>query len=447
MKPQRLFTGILIFVLTAWVITGCDMGGHKGYKKTGSGIYYKIESIDNTDTNKVAVGKIVTMEMKYYMDDTVLFDSKDRPGEMRFAIGESQYEGDFYEALTLFSQGDSGTFILQAEPFFQQTIGQKELPDYVSEGDEIYFDFYFRKVQTQQQVEEEEAALAEDLRQMEPESIRKFVEDKQLGVDPDDDGIYFIEKEKGKGRSPKTDDYAIIHFSVSLLNGEQLFSSREQGEPLEFQIGSKFENDGFQRVVQKMKTGGEANALVPSALAFGEQGMGNIVPPYSPLFYEIELLDVMTQEEYTKKQEEKATQKKAEDAKREQQESVDLQNYLNENNITAEPTASGLIYVETEEGTGPQPQAGQRVKVHYTGKLLDGTKFDSSLDRGQPFEFALGQGQVIKGWDEGIALMKEGGKATLIIPSKIGYGAGGAGEMIPPFATLVFDVELLEVVE
>lgn len=106
-------------------------------------------------------------------------------------------------------------------------------------------------------------------------------------------------------------------------------------------------------------------------------------------------------------------------------------------------TASGLEYVELEAGTGPMPQPGDMVSVHYTGTLEDGTEFDSSIGR-EPFSFTLGQGQVIPGWDEGIALMNEGGKARLIIPSELGYGPSGSGP-IPPDATLIFEVELLEV--
>jgi peptidylprolyl isomerase len=113
-----------------------------------------------------------------------------------------------------------------------------------------------------------------------------------------------------------------------------------------------------------------------------------------------------------------------------------------ENVIT---TDSGLQYVEVLEGTGALPTAGQTVVVHYTGTLEDGTKFDSSRDRGQPFKFPLGAGRVIKGWDEGIATMKIGGQRTLIIPSELGYGSRGAGGVIPPNATLIFDVELLGV--
>ena len=108
-------------------------------------------------------------------------------------------------------------------------------------------------------------------------------------------------------------------------------------------------------------------------------------------------------------------------------------------------TASGLVIEELSLGTGATAVAGKKVSVHYTGWLTDGTKFDSSKDRGNPFIFPLGKGHVIKGWDEGVAGMKVGGKRKLIVPSALGYGSRGAGGVIPPNATLVFEVELLAV--
>ncbi|MFD2180736.1 FKBP-type peptidyl-prolyl cis-trans isomerase [Rhodoplanes azumiensis] len=112
-------------------------------------------------------------------------------------------------------------------------------------------------------------------------------------------------------------------------------------------------------------------------------------------------------------------------------------------------TASGLTITDTTVGTGATPARGQTCVMHYTGWLFEnggkGKKFDSSVDRGQPFSFPLGMGRVIKGWDEGVATMKVGGKRTLVIPPELGYGARGAGGVIPPNATLIFDVELLDV--
>ena len=131
----------------------------------------------------------------------------------------------------------------------------------------------------------------------------------------------------------------------------------------------------------------------------------------------------------------------------ENQLSVDLEildNYLKSNNIDAVKTESGLRYVITEKGDGNKPSVGSKVIVHYNGTLLEGQKFDSSYDRGEPFSFELGVGMVIPGWDEGIGYLSKGAKGTLYIPSPLAYGPNGAGGVIPGNAILIFEVELID---
>ena len=121
-----------------------------------------------------------------------------------------------------------------------------------------------------------------------------------------------------------------------------------------------------------------------------------------------------------------------------------LTEYLAKNKINAEPTASGLYYVMTQEGNGEKPAVGQMVQVHYTGKLLDGTVFDSSVERGEPISIPIGVGQVIPGWDEGIQMMSKGEKGVLYIPYYLAYGDRQAGDKITPFSNLMFEVELVD---
>lgn len=169
------------------------------------------------------------------------------------------------------------------------------------------------------------------------------------------------------------------------------------------------------------------------------QALPPFAKPGDKLLVTIKMMEIKTKKELDENQK----KQEAEIAKMGEAEKPKLDQYLMENKITTLPTASGLIFIETQKGKGSaHPKATDEVTVHYTGTLLDGTKFDSSVDRGQPATFPLSQ--VIPGWTEAIQLMTKGSKAKLIIPSNLGYGPRGAGGQIPPFSSLIFEVELLD---
>jgi len=231
-------------------------------------------------------------------------------------------------------------------------------------------------------------------------------------------GLRYRVTELGKGKQVEAGDKATVHYTGKLTNGTKFDSSKDRNQPFTFKVGGGQVIKGWDEGLQLLKVGDKATFVIPAELAYGDREMGSI-PPKSTLVFDIEVLDAKASPKIT------PFDSKGKDT------------------VT---TASGLRYINITEGTGTQAQNGKTVKVHYTGYLMDGKVFDSSIERDDPISFPLGNGMVIRGWEEGIALMKVGDKKRLIIPSELGYGERGAGGgIIPANATLIFDVELVDV--
>jgi len=219
-----------------------------------------------------------------------------------------------------------------------------------------------------------------------------------------------IDTKPGEGAEAQAGQTVIVHYTGWLYDenapdnkGAKFDSSLDRNDPFEFPLGAGRVIRGWDEGVQGMKEGGQRTLLIPSEMGYGARGAGNDIPPNATLVFDVKLLTVIRTE-----------------------------------------------MVDNKVGEGDEAQPGQIVSVHYTGWLFDknasdnkGVKFDSSRDRNEPFEFPLGEGHVIAGWDAGVAGMKAGGQRTLIIPSEMGYGKRGAGGVIPPNAKLLFEVELL----
>lgn len=225
----------------------------------------------------------------------------------------------------------------------------------------------------------------------------------------------------GSGPLPKKGEIVKVHYTGTLADGTKFDSSYDRNEPIAFPLGTGQVIPGWDEGIALLHVGDKARLVIPPDLAYGASGAGGVIPPNATLTFEVELVST---EPGPPPPPEAPTK-------------VDEADY--------KTTESGLKYHDFLEGSGATPQQGQTVQVHYTGWLEDGTMFDSSLTRGQAFEFPIGMGQVIPGWDEGVGSMKVGGKRQLVIPAKLAYGEQGAGGVIPPNATLVFEVELLAV--
>ena len=247
-------------------------------------------------------------------------------------------------------------------------------------------------------------------------------------------GLQYMDDSLGTGREAKAGDLVSIHFRGWMVPADsagELFSdwsvdetknmlslgdSKQRNQPLKFVLNSGSFIKGTDEGIAGMKTGGIRTMIIPSSLAYGETGIG-MIPPNTDLKVVVELLEVS----------DKVVAEMWE---------VDTTSF--------NTTPSGLKYAIVTEGDGPKVEAGKVITVHYSGYLEDGTLFDSSVERDEPIQFVVGQGQVIPGWDEGMLLLKKGDKARFIIPPQLGYGDMDL-EKIPANSTLIFDTEIIDI--
>ena len=242
------------------------------------------------------------------------------------------------------------------------------------------------------------------------EGVKTMTKNKMITTDS---GLQYEVMTMGTGEKPAATDKVEVHYHGTLLDGTVFDSSVDRGQTITFGLNQVIK--GWTEGLQLMPIGSKFKFTIIPELAYGDRDMGSI-PPNSTLIFEVELFDI-------------------------EKPFVDTDFTIPTQEVTLD---SGLRYLEHIAGAGEITKVGNTVSVHYSGFLANGTKFDSSHDRGQPFSFTLGEYRVIKGWEEGLLNMKKGAKRTLIIPPALGYGEKGAGGVIPPNATLMFEVELVD---
>ncbi len=360
----------------------------EGAETTESGLQF-LEVVAG-DGDAPQQGDLVTMDFTGTLPDGTMFGDTYSTGQpITVVFGSGQLLPGWEEGLAMMQVGGEAKMVLPPELAFGEQ-GYGSIPP----NSEVVIDV---------------ALLA-----VEPPPEPTEVD--QADLETTDSGLQYYDIVEGDGPTPELGGRVSTDFTIWVMEEDGarfVVSSADQG-PIPFVVGAgDTVFPGWDEAVTTMQLGGRRYLIVPPELGL-PQGGGDI-PPNSTLIMEIELVDVVEPVTMTE---------------------VDEDDYTE--------TESGLMYYDIVEGDGPMPEEGQIVIVDYTGWLEDGTKFDSSIDRGQPFTFPLGTGSVIAGWDEGVATMQVGGKRQLKIPADLAYGDSGSGS-IPPGATLIFDVELLDV--
>ena len=262
---------------------------------------------------------------------------------------------------------------------------------------------------------------------------------------------YRIDRASGSKKKPLVNDILSLNLSYYLIgvHDSLIMDSRTTPQKMmNLQLTEPVYKGDIMDAIALLETGDSATFIVSADSFFLKTAKMPALPSGikqgSSLIFHVGLTGFKTLSELQSEQAKEDSLAQIQSLMKRDEEFSVLQAYLGAKGITQTPTSSGLIIVPVTEGTGEKPAKGQKVFVHYSGYLLNGEKFDSSVDKGEPFSFTLGASEVIPGWDEGVAQIKPGGSVQLIIPSALGYGASGIGP-IPPFSTLVFDVQLLKV--
>ena len=422
--------------LSAMVLFTACTQKYPGYKKTQSGLYYKFHS-RNTAATQPKLTDFLRVEMKCYLHDFLYYDWQGTQHEVYTQLQEPIFAGDLQEAYAMMHVGDSASFYVKADSV--AALYYEQDPGAVGLVPEDYFRYEVKlvDVQTAEEFQANVEKMKESMKMEAKKALEAYIANNNINVTPEPSGVYIISLEKGKGRCPVKGEKVELDFSATLLNGQPVGSTFDSPDKFSFVLGEGYTIQGWEEIVPKMHLGDRVKAIIPFDMAYGEHSVGEI-PAYANLVYDIKLLKITTAAEL------QAETEKAMKALREESERAFF-DYLKVNNIT-DYTGSGLFFAKSVVTEGAQPQKGQTARIKFEASYLDGTPLGDSEQLGGQYDLEYGQGKVLKGLEEGVGLMRVGEKARFVLPYTLAYGANPYGS-IPAYSNLVFDVELLEIID
>lgn len=417
---NRYFGLLLVLVLCLF---SCNQGD--GYKKTKSGLRYCFHEI-NKENPKPNVGDVLKVEIAVSANDSVLYKSSEQMDNLMIVYRDHNDFGKLHECFSMMHKGDSVSFMLPADSVVKY-LNMSELPDFINRDGLMKMSIKLIDFNTKEVLEQELSKLRQSYIDNSQSIVNDYIKANNIEEKPLESGLYYIEHKQGKGEYLRLGDKARIHYVAKLLNDKVIDDCSDT--IVDFIIGKRQIFIGMEEGLLRMKKGGKSTLIVPYYLAFGEEG-SSLVPPYMPLCIELELVDIVRKDVMEKQS--IASSKK------------EFDKYISENNLNDNIVVDGLSYRIIQEGNGVRPTNNSKVKVHYIGKLIDGTVFDSSYDRNQPFEFVLGKGGVLPGWDLAVSMMSLGEVSEFVMSQELVYKDYSLG-VIKPYSNLIYQIELIEI--
>lgn len=426
---------LIVLAISCLFLFSCK----REYKKTDNGALMKFYEI-NEKNEKPEIGDLVLVDVTQKIADSVLFSSEKNGEPFEILIEEPSFVGDLMCALMSMHLNDHASLVYSLDSMFL-SIGEK-IPEYIEAGTMTEMDIVLKEI-IKKEVLEEEIRNELILRKNEEETkLASYYNNDNYSIT--EDSLIIVNINKGKGRFAKAGDIMKVYFTFQTLAGDTLLNFTT-GKPYELVFGDMALGQGFYEGLSLVSKGGHAEYIIPSSLAFGEEGFYDAILPYTPFKLNLEVVDIMTSKEYEEEEKLLKAQKDVENAKRLQEESQRIAKYVKDNNITEKPQLSGLYYIEIQAGEGDSVQAGDLVSVHYSIYNIDNQLIESSYDYNQPLPFVYGDNQMIAGIEEAVGYMKVGGKSRIIVPSRLGFGDIDIDDNLPANSAIIVDLELVDV--
>lgn len=417
----------------------CKDSAFKGFDKMDNGAYMQFHCV-NKQGDMPQLGDLVYVDLKQSVGDSLIYSSEWDSEDLEIEMTESSFVGDMMAGLYNMHLNDSATIAYLVDSLCIKTLGMDAVPDFLVAGMPIYVDIKLNGIIRAEEVAEMRRQELLQMKQNDEDRLATYYSDVKNKLT--ETGLIILDV-KGKGRGPKDGEIIMMNFNMITLEGDTLLDMFDR-EPVAVKCGDLELGEGFAEALRYVPEGGEGHFVIPSSLAFDSIGLENSILPYTSFILNVKNSDILTQEEYDKEQQRLRELEEAENQKRLEEEPERIAKFVKDHNVNVTPSPTGVYYLEIKAGDGESVEKGDLVYLHYNLYNIEDKLIETSYE-GDPLVFYYGSDQMVPGIEEALKNMRVGGKATIIVPSTMGFGDVAIDKELPANSTVIFDLDLVEV--